>query len=53
MKVTINFCNDDGKCFHCSATAALNHEEIEKMSKIMPFINKYNWKAIDYPSEKR
>ena len=34
----------------------LNYEEIEKdpqrITKIKPFINKYNWEGINYPSEK-
>ena len=34
----------------------LNHEEIKKdwqrITKIKPFINKYNWKGINFPSEK-
>ena len=40
----------------CSnATVALNYEEIkwnlEKVSNIQPFINKYNWKGINYLSK--
>ena len=39
-------------CFQCAATVALNHEEIgrnpQKNIKINPFINKYNWKKINY-----
>ena len=34
---------------------ALNHEEIkrdpQRISKIKAFINKYNWKGINYPSK--
>ena len=34
----------------------LNHEEIrtypEKITKIKPLINKYNWEGINFPSEK-
>ena len=34
----------------------LSHEEIKKFSqrirKIKPFINKYNWEGISFPSEK-
>ena len=37
-------------------TVALNHEEIKKypqiITKIKPFINKYNWEGIHFPSEK-
>ena len=53
-KATINAKNTDGKCFPYSATVALNYEEIEshpeRVSSIKPFINKYNWKGINYPS---
>ena len=35
----------------------LNYKEIvkyvERITKIKPFINKYNWEAIKYPSKKR
>ena len=34
----------------------LNHEEIKKdtqrITKIKPFINKYNWEGINFPSQK-
>ena len=37
-------------------TLALNHEEIgkhaERITKVKPFINKYKWKGINFPSEK-
>ena len=46
----------DDKCFQYAVTVALNHEEIEKhpqkIKKIKPFIDKYNWQGINYPSEK-
>ena len=36
-------------------TVALNYEEIkqnpERVSNIKPFINKYKWKGINYPSK--
>ena len=56
-KTTINPINKkDEKCFKFTATVALNHEEIKKypqrITKIKPFIDKYNWKGINYPSEK-
>ena len=39
-----------------SVTVKLNYEEIKKdpqgITKIKPFINKYNWERINYPSEK-
>ena len=38
------------RCFQYSVTVALNHEEIKKrITKIKPFINKYNWEGINYP----
>ena len=43
------------KCFQYAVTVALNHEKIkwnpERFSKIKPFINKYNWKGINYRSK--
>ena len=40
--------NKDNKCFHYAVTVALNHEEVKKD----PFMNKYNWKRINFSSEK-
>ena len=44
------------KYFQYAITVALNHEEIrghpERTTKIKPFIAKYNWEGINYPSEK-
>ena len=38
---------------NCIKTAALNHEElINDPHRIKPFINKCNWKRINYPTEK-
>ena len=43
------------KCFQHAAAVGLNHEEIkrdpQRISKIKPFINKYNWNRIKYPSK--
>ena len=43
------------KCFQYAATVALNYEEIEsypeRVSSIKPFINKYTWEGINYPSK--
>ena len=54
-KATINPKNADNKCFQYVVAVALNYEEIEshaeRFSNIKPFINKYNWKGIDYPSK--
>ena len=56
-KAAINPINKkDNKCFQYAATIALNHEQIEKhpeaIAKIKPFINKYIWEKINFPSEK-
>ena len=56
-KAIINPINKkDNKCFQYAITVALNYEEIKKdpqrITKIKPFINKYNWKGINVPSEK-
>ena len=52
--VTINPKNTkNNMCFQYAITAALNHQSIKnhpgRISKLRPFINKYNWKAIEYP----
>ena len=48
--------NDD-KCFQYAGTPALNHEQIkkdpERISKIKPFIDQYNWREIEFPSHKK
>ena len=53
-KATINPKNKDNKCFKYAITAALNHQNIEnhpeRISKIKPFISKYNWKKINFPA---
>ena len=53
-KATINPINKiDNKCFQYTVTVALNHVEIKKylqiITKIKPFINKYNWKKVHFP----
>ena len=54
-KATTNPKNTDDKCFQYTVTVALNYEEIEshpeRVSNIKPFINKYNWEGINYPSK--
>ena len=51
---TINPKNNDYKCFQYAVTVALNHDKINKnpqrVSKIKPFINQYNWNDIDFAS---
>ena len=53
-RATINPKNKDNKCFQYSITVALNNQEIgnnpERISNIKPFIDKYNWKGIDFPA---
>ena len=53
-KSTINPKNNDHKCFQYGTTLALNFDNInnhpEKISKIRPFIDQFNWKDIDFPA---
>ena len=53
-KSTINPKNNDYKYFQYAVTVALNHDNINKdtqrVSKIKPFINQYNWNDVDFPS---
>ena len=57
-KSTINPKNNDDKCFQyvfkMFSTLALNLDNIdnhpERISKIKPFIDQYNWKDINFPS---
>ena len=47
---TINPINKrDNKCFQYAVTVALNYEIIQRITKIKPFINKYNWERIYFP----
>ena len=47
----------DNKCFQYSTAAALNHQKIEnhveRISNLMSFIDKYNWKGIEFPSKSK
>ena len=56
-KATINPKNNDGKCCQYTLTAALNYEKTKKVpqriSKIKPFVDQYNWKDIDFPSHSK
>ena len=49
--------NNDNYCFQYALTVALNYQNFKKdpkrISKIKPFINQYNWKEIDFPSEQK
>ena len=55
IKETINPENKDDTCFRYATTFALNHEKFEshaeRVSNIKPFMNKHNWKEINYPSK--
>ena len=54
-KVTINSINKKyNKYLEYAITVSLNYEDIGKKgwTGIKPFINKYNWERINYPSEK-
>ena len=53
--VTINPKNiKDNNCFQYAIIAALNYQNIdshpERISKLKPFINKNNWKSINFPA---
>ena len=56
-RATINTKNDNNNCFQYALTVALNHQKIKKdpqrISKIKPFINQYNWKDIDFLSHQK
>ena len=56
-KATINPKNNDDKCFQYAVIVALNYEkakkDLQRLSKIKPFIDHYNWKEIDFPLHKR
>ena len=55
-KGTINPKNNDDECFQYAVSVALIYRNIknnpERMSKIKPFIDQYNWKEISFPSHK-
>ena len=56
-KATINPKNNNDKRFQYALTVALNYEKIKKdlqrISKIKPFIDQYNRKDIDFPSHSK
>ena len=51
---TINCQNDDDKCLQYAIIIALNYDEIgnhhQRVNKLKPFIDQYNWKNINFPS---
>ena len=56
-KPKINPKDNDNNCFQYALTVALNYKYIKKdpqrISKIKPFINQYNSKEVDFPSEQK
>ena len=56
-KYTINQKNNGNKCFQYATTLALNFNNIDKhpqrISKIKPFIDNYNWNDINFPTAKK
>ena len=44
----------DSNCFQYAIIAALCHQDIsnnpERITKLKPFINNYNWKDINFPA---
>ena len=56
QKASVNPKNNDDKCFQSALTVKLNYLNIknnqERISKIKPFIDQYNWKEINFPSQK-
>ena len=54
-KATLNGHNKkDNKCFQYAVTNVLNYDEIKenhhRVKKVKPFIDKYNWTDINFPS---
>ena len=56
-KFTINQKNNDNKCFRYAATLALSFNKIgkhaQRISRIKPFIENYNWNNINFPTAKK
>ena len=58
QKVAINPINKkDDKCFQYAVTTTLNYQNIkhnpERITKIKPFINNYDWNGIYFPSHEK
>ena len=55
-KCIVNQKNYDNKCFQYAATLAFNFDDIDRnhqrVSKIKPFIDNYNWNDINFPAAK-
>ena len=56
-KCTVNQKNNDNKCFQYATILALNFNKIDKyhqrISRIKPFIENYNWNDINFPIAKK
>ena len=56
-KCIVNQKNNDNKCFQYATTLALNFNKIDRnpqrISKIKPFIDNYNWNDINFPTDKK
>ena len=56
-KCTVNQKINDNKCFQYATTLALNSNKINKhpqrISRINPFIENYNWNDINFPATKK
>ena len=56
-KATINSKSKDNKCLRDSIITALNHKKIkynpERISNLMPFVDQYNWKEMEFPSHSK
>ena len=56
-KCIVNQKNNDNKCFQYAATLALNFNKIDRnpqrISKMKPFIDNYNWNDINFPTAKK
>ena len=56
-KCIVNQKNNDNKCFQYATTLALNFNKIDKhpqrISRIKPFIENYNWNDINFPVTKK
>ena len=54
---TINSKNNDHMCFQYSEIVALNYQNIknnpERITKTKTFIDQYDWKEINFPSNKK
>ena len=56
-RATINQKIKDNKCFRDATIASLNHEKIinhpERIFNLIPSIDQYNWKGIEFPSHSK